>query len=93
MRIEDLERGDYISYYGGNATIIGFELNDNSIYIRPDNTEGWVATQEQCELYGIAPELADRCWYIDIEEVEELISSASKYPRIKTQFLGGLCFK
>jgi hypothetical protein len=95
MRIEDLERGDYISYYGNEdctGRIIGFG-SDDEVVICPDGDDGWVASPEQQDMYGIANEDVDKCWYLGLNEVDKIISSASKYPRIKTQFLGGLCFK
>jgi len=95
MRIEDLEVGDYISYYGSEdctGRIIGFG-SGGEVIVRPDSDGGWKASPEQQELYGIASEDVDKCWYLNLNEVDKIISSASKYPRIKTQFLGGLCFK
>lgn len=95
MRIEDLEVGDIISYYGSEdctGRIIGLG-SDGEVIICPDSEDGWVASPEQQGLYGIADEDIDKCWYLNLDEVDKIISSASKYPRIKTQFLGGLCFK
>jgi len=95
MRIEDLERGDYISYYGNEdctGRIIGIDPL-GWVLICPDSEDGWVAGAGQQEHYGIAPEDMGKCWHLSISDVDKIISSASKYPRIKTQFLGGLCFK
>ncbi len=95
MRIEDLERGDYIAYYGSeNCTgrVIGLSLG-GIVIICPDSENGWVADAEQQAYFGITNKDIEKCWSLHIFEVDKIISSASKYPRIKTQFLGGLCFK
>lgn len=92
MRIEDLERGDYISYYRNKnciGKVIGFNPMGH-VVVRPDSEDGWVADAEQQTFYGISDEDRGKCWALHIDEVNEIISSASKYPRIKTQFLGGL---